>query len=60
MIYPMFLFGLGPLEVAIVVGLMLLLFGYKLVPIIAKRAGQVAERTRHADEDFKAGKEESQ
>lgn len=45
----------GPVELALLVAIALLLFGYKLVPLLAKRAGKSFESIMHADKDVQEG-----
>lgn len=53
------LFIPGPIELGLLVAIALLLFGYKLVPWLGRRAGQSFERIRHADDDVREGLEEA-
>ena len=57
MIQPIPLFMGGPIEMAILVVAIVLLFGTKLVPMIARRAGEVANETQSATDAFEEGKE---
>jgi len=52
------LFISDPVELAMIVAIALLLFGYKLVSWLGRRTGKVTERIRHVDEDFQTGREE--
>lgn len=45
----------GPVEIALIIAIALLLFGHRLLPFISKRAGAVAERLRHVDDDVRDG-----
>lgn len=50
----------GPLEVVGVAGLALLLFGPKLVPWAARKAGGAVAALRHADDDVRDGRTDAQ
>lgn len=54
------LFIPGPVELGLLVAIALLLFGYKLVPTLAKRAGKSFESMLHADEDVREGLRETE
>lgn len=47
------------IEIVITAAVVLFLFGHKIIPALAKRAGVVGERLRHVDEDVAEGHEQS-
>lgn len=58
MFAPLFLFGIGPLEIAIIVGIVLLLFGAEyVIPWVSRQTGEIAGAASQADEEFEAGRE---
>lgn len=51
---------LGPVEFSLILGIVLLLFGSRLIPWVFRRLGRSAEHIRHADEDFNEGRSEAE
>lgn len=52
-----FVFGLGPLEIALVLAIAALLFGSPMAKWFGKQAGEVVGATERSREEFEAGRE---